>query len=515
MTSHMARMLPGEVASPKPTRCPEKTGEEKTGEEKRGVRVSFLPGLKRKRCGWRHAASESATGLCRAVRRIAFAVIPTAIGGLAIVATLSDRPAVAQPQQQQTAAAETTGSPDSARKSPPPYDLDPLMRHPLDGLTRDPTPIIHTRPKNARLRIISWDLGTAAKMGLLDAYAEVDRAWRNTFGAEMRATMRRQAPFANLPADIVLLQNVASIRETRKIFSALHWNVVFARAIVKAERDGRPQRRPMLTAIAHRYKRGLRVTGWDDLKVASATNGADLPNNEQPLAGQAVRLSYFGHLVWLVSTHLPSHCALNDRVDEAKATRSDCPEALTIRKWQEDLRTAKDDVIVGGALRPSPKQAPTRSASQGDSPTTTATAFKTQRSGSSWFDWLFPPPKIDAGGPPPPLKTPLSAPRAEERATTPAPPDCSRLMILDADGKRHRAKFNRRFGCLAHHLLALPDQPAKPRSAANTKPQTAGGLPSAKARTGTSNPSRSDSDAASADQTSKVQTGADADNVSD
>ncbi|MEL7047902.1 MAG: hypothetical protein AAFO75_02905 [Pseudomonadota bacterium] len=370
------------------------------------------------------------------------------------------------------------------------WDADPLMRHPLDNVLNDTTPIIYTKPKSATLKIISWDLGTAVKTGLLEDKKPIERSWRNTFGAEMRATWNDDRHASELDADIVLLQNISSIRETRKLFPARRWNVIFSKPVLGTEADGRPQRRPGITAVAQRYSRGLRVTGRNEPSILSdrQTVGPTVSQVEPgarshpAAAGLAVRFSHYGDIVWVVSTHLARGCTLMD--DD----HQNCPKAARWSEWQAGLPSRANRVLYGGAIR---------STSNGRTSTTRLTAGEPSNQTSNltqapnapkpkntnWFSRWFGTATQTSRAPTSraPLKASqetANAPR-EDTASEDHPPsnlqlDCSRLGLRDEAGTLHTASIDQERGCIAEVALKLEAKPnIRPRATSVSNIKTA------------------------------------------
>lgn len=211
------------------------------------------------------------------------------------------------------------------------------------------------------LRIASWSLLDAVGAGVIARKKPVERSWRNTFGSERRIASRPAIAGEKLGADVVLLQGVKSIQEVRQIFPARDWKLILSRQVLRQNR-GRINNDTVLsgnrttTAVAVRYQRGLRVTGFEhllDLGVIPDSKGArpepattaKKPSRTGPqpaaLAGMALRLIYLGTTFWVVSVALPNDC----RIDPGK-----CRSADQLVKWAEDKRTKGLAVVFGGQL---------------------------------------------------------------------------------------------------------------------------------------------------------------------
>ncbi len=224
------------------------------------------------------------------------------------------------------------------------------------------------------LRIASWNLLDALGAGVLKREKRVQKSWRNTFGAERRITSRPTFAGDKLGADIVLLQGVKSIREVRQVFPARSWKLILSRQVLR-ENHGRISAETVLggsrttTAVAVRYRRGLRVTGYEhllDLGANSEKEGETAqPNNAEtlatvtdprtstakkpsPPAGMALRIAHGRNNFWVVSVVLPDACRLGNGT---------CQSADQLAKWAEDKRKLGLGVVFGGRLAESLRQA--------------------------------------------------------------------------------------------------------------------------------------------------------------
>lgn len=416
---------------------------------------------------------------------------------------------------QQSTQAETTNpattetlEKQKQAKATGPDAVDPLLQHPLQSLLDEETETSRfnpsadapsadasldlTRispmeiPRGKPLKIVSWDLKSAVATGLLEEQQIIDKTWRHTFGAEMRATTRPRTAAADLNADVVLLQNVSSIRETRNLFPARYWNVIFPRRILAAERDGRPQRRAHMTALAYRYRRGLRITGHEHLDVPPARGQPRTKTDKSKSAGLAIRFAYYSDVFWVVSAHLPKTCTLS-------GTPQSCAQAEHLTSWRESLKIAQDRMIIGGPLAPpDPKIAKQRQALIA---LREAAARKVPQAkpAPSWFDgWFGPSQKIGASAPPPVASTrPTYSGDDKPAQTAVIPPDCSRLRIFAPDDATLKAKPDQTYGCLTRYRLdpappkvmtqttsvQRPSPPADPKAAAPQPTTSAGPQP--------------------------------------
>lgn len=241
--------------------------------------------------------------------------------------------------------------------------------------------------EDKHLRIASWNLADAATAGVVAREEPVKRRWRNTFGAERRIAAKPKFSGDRLKADVVLLQGVRSVREVRQIFPARGWKLILSRQVLELG-DGRLNQATTvdgemaITAVAVRYQLRLRVTALEHLsgldgitEVAADSNGfgvevdaADAPGDDpdpmtiQPPAtaeggedageqfpdGVALRLTYSGFVIWVVSAELPSRC---------RTETAPCEPAARLKAWADSKRAEGYDVIIGGQLDPTLRQA--------------------------------------------------------------------------------------------------------------------------------------------------------------
>jgi hypothetical protein len=224
------------------------------------------------------------------------------------------------------------------------------------------------------LRIASWNLLDAVGAGVIKRKKRVQKSWRNTFGAERRIASRPKFAGDKLGADIVLLQGVKSIREVRQIFPARYWKLILSRQVLRQNR-GRINADTVLggsrttTAVAVRYQRGLRVTGYEHLLDLGATSEKDAdtakPNAAEtqeavpaprtataekpsPPAGMALRIAHGRNNFWVVSVVLPDACRLGNGT---------CRSADELTKWADGKRKLGLGVVFGGRLAESLRQA--------------------------------------------------------------------------------------------------------------------------------------------------------------
>lgn len=369
-----------------------------------------------------------------------------AILAILAVVTLATASAFAEPQLEYGSEAVEPGT-----ESASPLGSDEIyMRHPLltDPGEDDPfdpdaggapsLPMAATEP----LEIAAWDLRSAVTAGLLVDYKIVEKTWRHTFGSQMQAYDRASLDAADLTADFVMLQNVASVSEVRQLFPAREWNVVFSRAMLEMERDGQPQRRGDLAAIAYRYRRGLRIT---------ATEEFARPDGDTTTAGLAVRFSNFGDEFWLVSANLPRNCPLVD---------GGCAVAVELTQWRDRLDDGGVRKITGGIIGHEPA---TSTVAQPSPTPTPVTAEKPRPStgDNGWlFGWFSSREKIAASTAPPPAEPAIAH---TPQATPPEPPTCARVEISIDHAQANSAAHVPKLGCLARLTL---NPVARPTAAA-------------------------------------------------
>ncbi|MDX2260054.1 MAG: hypothetical protein NW205_14215 [Hyphomicrobiaceae bacterium] len=203
-----------------------------------------------------------------------------------------------------------------------------------------------------RLRIASWHLGDAARVGALAAAEPAGGpAWRHTFGAERRLAKVREEDGGRLDADVVLLQGIVSVRDVRLMFPARGWRLILSREILRAERDAsgetdrlRPERAPAV-AIAIRHQRTVKITLIEHPLRGNPPGGA--AGAAGPVPAVAVRLVHERGQAWLMSADLSGACPRS-----AEAAGATCAERLAaypaLVAYLEGR--AEDAVIAGGVL---------------------------------------------------------------------------------------------------------------------------------------------------------------------
>lgn len=203
-----------------------------------------------------------------------------------------------------------------------------------------------TQDSAEALTILSVDASTLPGMPRISG-RDTAPAWRTSFGSERRSEPSRTRPESAVEADIVLLQGVRDVRTLRLWFPAKSWKLVVSRQMLMSEdpldRWARDGIAPVpTTAVAVRYRPGLRVTAQDHLldladlgQAADGTPGA---------AATAVRVLIDGRETWAISVMLPSDC-----VREPDAA---CPARDRLKTWHAER--ARDGVrrVTGGRFAP-------------------------------------------------------------------------------------------------------------------------------------------------------------------
>lgn len=162
-------------------------------------------------------------------------------------------------------------------------------------------------PSNQTLTILSVDAATLP--GLATARPEtLAPSWRTSFGSERRSAPERSKPQGGVDADLVLLQSVRDIKSLRLWFPAREWKLVVSKQLLFSDDPPEPATRDGLapvptTAVAVRYRPGLRVTAQDHL-MDMAKGGSGSPS----AAGTAVRVLIEGRETWALSVLLPDAC---------------------------------------------------------------------------------------------------------------------------------------------------------------------------------------------------------------
>lgn len=216
--------------------------------------------------------------------------------------------------------------------------MTPLL--PIDprcAMAQAPAP---DTPAPAQLAIASWSLDAARRAGVVhDPKAVAPPTWRHTFGAERRSPAQVVFDVRTPDADVVLLQGVSRLSEARRLLPARGWKLIVSRQLAERATSG-TDNPPPLTAIAVRYRQGLRITGQQHLPelVAPALLGQS-DAAAAGAAGTAIRLLADGKALWLVSVSLAATC-------QKAATL--CPTRDKLEEWIAARRQAGETVIVGG-----------------------------------------------------------------------------------------------------------------------------------------------------------------------
>lgn len=191
------------------------------------------------------------------------------------------------------------------------------------------------------LRVASWDLDAARAAEVIVEPKAVERSWRHTFGAERRSRTRIAFDTSSVAADVVLLQGVTRAADARRLFPARDWKLVVSRQILEAPATEARAAAPRTTAIAVRYRKGLRVTAQEHLPELAAPAPAEHPEGSRAAgsAGTAVRVLHQGATVWLVSVALNAHCAKPTQI---------CPTRHKLETWLAAKTGGGDVAIAGG-----------------------------------------------------------------------------------------------------------------------------------------------------------------------
>lgn len=202
------------------------------------------------------------------------------------------------------------------------------------------TPTVES-PAPGKLTIASWSLEAARKAGVLhDPKAAPPRTWRHTFGAERRSPAHVVFDVRTPDADVVLLQGVKRLSEVRRLLPSRNWKLVVSRQLAERATTGTDSAPALVTAIAVRYRQGLRISGQLHLPelVAPALLGQS-DAAAAGAAGTAIRLLADGKALWLVSVSLAAAC-------QKAATL--CPTRDKLEDWIAARRQTGEAVIVGG-----------------------------------------------------------------------------------------------------------------------------------------------------------------------
>lgn len=200
------------------------------------------------------------------------------------------------------------------------------------------------------LRIASWHLEDAKAAGALNMLPDPDRAWRHTFGAERRTAPANTFDAETLEADVVLMQGVRRISDARILFPARDWRLIVSRQMLSPVLKPRAANRflldevvpgrPATTAIAVRFKRGLRIAGQAHITdvVVPVEAPADSRAPRETPAALAVRLLVDRKPLWVVSADLGAACPEGS---------TPCAAMNAILAWQSQ-QSGDQPVAIGG-----------------------------------------------------------------------------------------------------------------------------------------------------------------------
>ena len=263
-------------------------------------------------------------------------------------------PLAAEPNLAPPATADTAApTPGASRATTAPPDAE---RSPGDDDTEGAPGTVPAVPPApfGPLRIASWHLEDAKTAGALAMLPDLDHAWRHTFGAERRTAPASTFDAATLDADVVLLQGVRRISDARLLFPAREWRLVVSRQLLAPVLTPRAANRflldevvpgrPATTAIAVRFKRGLRVAGQAHITevVVPIAAPADARAPRETPAALAVRVLVDRKPLWVVSADLAAACP---------AGVGSCGAVDTLLRWYNQQDT---QVLVGGTTAAAP-----------------------------------------------------------------------------------------------------------------------------------------------------------------
>lgn len=201
--------------------------------------------------------------------------------------------------------------------------------------------VVGEAPGPGALRVASWSLEAAAKAGLVKVPKPVERTWRHTFGAERRSQVHVTFDTRTLDADVVLLQDVDRIRVARRLFPAGAWKLIVSKEILTPASGDEASPAAPTTAIAVRYRRGLKVTAQEHLGELAAPGPIGHPEGAHAggSAGTAVRVLVGKDTVWLVSVSLSASCVRPGAL---------CPTRDKLEAWLTSKSEAGAPVVLGG-----------------------------------------------------------------------------------------------------------------------------------------------------------------------
>lgn len=203
------------------------------------------------------------------------------------------------------------------------------------------------------LKVASWSLDDASAAGAVDIQPTPQRVWRHTFGAERRTPSRANIDASALDADVVLLQGVRLMAHARLLFPARDWRVIVSRQVLQpvlAPPEAGPSwgnaQRTGTTAVAVRYRRGVRISGQDHI-LETVQHLSDSGGPPETAAAVAVRLRVDGEFIWFVSAELAQSCAEGGQRDVPQTDDTDPSACRVLKRWIESRR-ASERIVIGG-----------------------------------------------------------------------------------------------------------------------------------------------------------------------
>ena len=208
-------------------------------------------------------------------------------------------------------------------------------------------------PVIKQLTIAAWSVPLGSQTTTAQQQTSGQSGWRNTFGRERKTAQWRKLGARSVDADIVILKNLKSLQDIRRIFPARTHQVIASRAALAnvshltESATGQLEKKPSITyasfpAVAVRRRRGLRVTTVRHLSVKINQTGTGETQQANLYAGLATRIWVSGRGIWILTP-----------VDQATCKTTSCdPEKLgktEIEDWLDQNGDGNTAILLAVA----------------------------------------------------------------------------------------------------------------------------------------------------------------------
>ena len=246
-------------------------------------------------------------------------------------------------------------------------------------------------PAIKQLSIAAWAVSLQTDESTSRSTTTSSSSWRNTFGRERKTARWRKLGKRSIDADIVVLTQLKSIKEIRRLFPARTHQLIASRAaLAKANRRlelvaGNDIEPALITydsfpAIAVRRRRGLRVTALRHLTIKTSPD-RDVGEKLRPQqhVALAVRMRVSGRHLWVMAPIKNIRCHRPKQLETKQSSSAPtCPTAgqarERIQQWLSQIGQNQTAILIAKASTndASPSSASPSSASK-DKPDTADT----------------------------------------------------------------------------------------------------------------------------------------------